>query len=426
MEADLAEWLGHPVTLILLSLAVVLLFLTLESLLRSLAELGNVRFQGILDDHEKLLPLEGGSAFHISRLLDVLRWLQVLTVGILWLILLRMPGLPGLWTLVLAVTVPLIIVVIARLLTVGAGEETLVVLLRFVRPLVWPMLRLMSHVHHAPPPAAAADDDEEEASEREIQAFLDVAQAAGIFELEEGHIVESLVDFFDTTVREVMTPRTDMVAAAETATFAELVELFATTHKARIPVYRDTVDNVLGVVHVKNVVAYLVAGGQPTVAELVMPCLVVPEGKRLGDLLRDFQHGHQQLAIVVDEYGGTAGLVTLEDVLEEIVGEIQDEHDPKQEPEWQQVSDGVYRLQGRSNLEVLEELFGTEIDEEDVDTVGGLVFSLHGTVPEPGDKVVDTDHGLHFTVEDVQDRRIVSVTARRLQPPQPKPAEGTA
>jgi CBS domain containing-hemolysin-like protein len=425
MEADLAEWLGHPVTLILLSLAVVLLLLTLESLLRSLAELGNVRFQGILDDHEKLLPLEGGAGFHISRLLDVLRWLQMLTVGALWLILLRLPGPSGLWTLALAAAVPILVVVLARLLTAGAGEETLVVLLRLVRPMVWPMLRLMSYVHHAPSPAPAADDDEEEASEREIQAFLDVAQAAGIFELEEGQIVESLVDFFDTTVREVMTPRTDMVAASETATFSELVEVFATTHKARIPVYKETVDNVLGVVHVKNVVSSLVAGEQPSVAELVMPCLVVPEGKHLGDLLRDFQHGHQQMAIVVDEYGGTAGLVTLEDVLEEIVGEIQDEHDPKQEPEWQQLGEGVFRLQGRSSLEILEELFGIEIDEEDVDTVGGLVFSLYGTVPEPGDVVADTDHGLQFTVEEVQDRRIVSVTARRLQLPQPQPASGT-
>jgi len=426
MEADLAEWLGHPVTLILLSVAVVLLFFTLESLLRSLAELGNVRFQGILDDHERLLPLEGGVAFHISRLLDVLRWLQVLTVGVLWLVLLHLPGLTPLWTLALAVGVPLVVVVVARLLTAGAGEETLVLLLRLVRPLVWPLLRLLSQVRSAPPPAPASDDDEEEASEREIQAFLDVAQAAGIFELEEGEMVESLVDFFDTTVREVMTPRTDMVAASETATFSELVELFATTHKSRIPVYRDTVDNVLGVVHVKNVVAALVAGEQPLVTDLVMPCLVVPEGKRLGDLLRDFQHGHQQMAIVVDEYGGTSGLITLEDVLEEIVGEIQDEHDPKQEPEWRQVADGVFRLQGRSYLETLEELFGVEIDEEDVDTVGGWVFSLHGTVPDPGDEVVDEDHGLRFTVEDVQDRRIVSVTVRRLEPPPAQPPDGSA
>ncbi len=425
MEADLAEWLGHPVTLSLLSLAAALLLLTLESLLRNLAELGNVRFQGILDDHEKLLPLEGGAAFHISRLLDVLRWLQVLTIGVLWLILVRMSWLSPPWTLALAVAVPVLVVVIARWLTAGAGEETMVVLLRLVRPLVWPMLRLVPQVRHAlAPPPLATDDDEEEASEREIQAFLDVAQAAGIFELEEGQIVESLVDFFDTTVREVMTPRTDMVAAPENAAFAELVELFASTHKARIPVYRETVDAVIGVVHVKNVVASLVAGEQPSVADLVMPCLVVPEGKRLGEVLRDFQHGHQQMAIVVDEYGGTAGLVTLEDVLEEIVGEIQDEHDPKQEPEWRQVSEGVFQLQGRSYLEVLEDLFGIEIDEEDVDTVGGLVFSLHGTVPEPGDVVADPDHGLQFTVEEVQDRRIASVTARRLQPPQPANGHG--
>jgi magnesium and cobalt transporter len=120
------------------------------------------------------------------------------------------------------------------------------------------------------------------------------------------------------------------------------------------------------------------------------------------------------MAIVVDEYGGTSGLVTLEDVLEEIVGEIEDEHDPKQPPEWQQLSPGVFLLQGRASLELLQELLGVEVAEDDMDTVGGLVFARHGTVPESGAEVVDETHGLVFTVDEMDERRIVSVTVKKL------------
>jgi len=257
------------------------------------------------------------------------------------------------------------------------------------------------------------EDEEEEASDREIQAYLEAGQAAGIFESEEGEFVESLVDFFDTVAREVMTPRTDMVAVSDTVSFAELGETFAETRKSRIPVYSETVDRVVGVVHVKDLVSHAGRGSQPALSELCRECLVVPESKQLGELLRDFQQQHQQLAIVVDEYGGTSGLVTLEDILEEIVGEIQDEYDPKQPPEWQELSSGGYRIQARSPLEVLEELFDVEVNEDDIDTVGGLVFSRHGTVPEPGTEVADEALGLHFTVDEMDKRRIVSVTVSR-------------
>ena len=152
-------------------------------------------------------------------------------------------------------------------------------------------------------------------------------------------------------------------------------------------------------------------------SELIHDCLVVPESKELGELLRDFQQQHQQMAIVVDEYGGTSGLVTLEDVLEEIVGEIQDEHEPRQPPECQELSPGVYRLQGRAPLELLEESFGLEISEDDVDTVGGFVFSCHGTVPETGTVVEDPSIGLRFTVDEMDERRIVSVTVERIDTP---------
>jgi CBS domain containing-hemolysin-like protein len=295
-------------------------------------------------------------------------------------------------------------------------------MLRVVRPLVWPMVALAARLDPGPQERPEEVDDDEEVSEREIQAYLQVGHAAGIFEREDTEIVESLVDFFDTVVREVMTPRTDMVALPDTASFEEALDAFVKSRKSRIPLYHDTVDQIIGVVHVKNMLRHLRAGKPATLAALAHPCLVVPESKELGELVRDFQRERQQMAIVVDEYGGTSGLVTLEDVFEEIVGDLQDEHEERQPPEWEELAPGVYRLQGRAGIEVLSELYDVDVSEDDIDTIGGLVFSCHGTVPEAGATVQDPDHGLVFTVDEMDGRRIVSVTARRSAAG-PPPAE---
>jgi CBS domain containing-hemolysin-like protein len=411
MSLGFAAWLVHPVTLAIAAVAVVTLFVVIELLLRSLSQLGNVRFQGILEEHPELF--DSATTVHVSRLIDVLRWLQLGCLGLLWLVVFRFPGLGYGAATAIALVLPIFVVVAARFLVRPLSEDTATVLLRSVRPLASPLVGLIVRVSpesSAPP----TEDEEEEASEAEIQAYLEAGEAAGIFEGDEGEIVESLVDFFDTVVREVMTPRTEMIAVEDTDNYRELLEVFARTHKSRIPIYHETIDRIVGVVHVKNFVKHGLRGAEPGVADLARECLVVPESKELGDLLRDFQQQHQQMAIVVDEYGGTSGLVTLEDILEEIVGEIQDELDPKQPPEWRELSPSVYMLQGRAPLEVLGELFGTEADEDDVDTVGGLVFSRHGTVPVAGTEVVDEAHGLLFTVDEMDERRIVSVTVRRV------------
>ena len=410
MKQGIAAWIAHPVTLAIAGVAVSALFVVFELLLRSLTQLGNVRFQGILEQHPGLFG--NGATIHVSRLVDVLRWLQLGCLGLLWLVVFRCPGIEASGALVLALVMPVALGFGARAVVRPLSEDTVTVLLRSVRPIAGPLVALAVRIRPAvaPPP----EDEEEEASEAEIQAYLEAGEAAGIFEGDEGEIVESLVDFFDTVVREVMTPRTEMVTVADTGSYRDLLEAFAKTHKSRIPVYHETVDRITGVVHVKNLVKHGLRGSEPAVAELARECLVVPETKELGELLRDFQHQRQQMAIVVDEYGGTSGLVTLEDILEEIVGEIQDEHDPRQPPEWQELSAGIYRLQGRAPLEILEELLGVEADEDDVDTVGGLVFSRHGTVPEAGTEVVDEAHGLVFTVEEMDERRIVSVTVRAV------------
>jgi CBS domain containing-hemolysin-like protein len=412
MSAGLAAWLNHPVTVALLVTIMAVLFAASELLLRSLAELGNVRFQGILEEKPTLFG--GREGVQVSHIIDVGRWLQLALLGCLWLLVARFPDIAVGERLAAAVALPLVLIGAAHFVFRPLSEDMIAVLLRFVGPLATPFVSVL--VRRGPSVAAPPpEDDEEEASEAEIQAYLEAGEEAGIFEGEEGEFVESLVDFFDTVVREVMTPRTDMIAVSDDASFNEMLRVFADSHKSRIPVYHETVDRIVGVVHVKNLVEHRLEGSEPKVAELARECLVVPESKPLGELLRDFQQEFQQMAIVVDEYGGTSGLVTLEDILEEIVGEIEDEHDPKSPPEWQEIGPGVYRLQGRALLEVLQELLGVEVGEDDVDTVGGLVFARHGTVPEEGIEVIDEAHGLVFTVDEMDERRIVSVTVTKIE-----------
>ncbi len=411
MSTGLMAWLGHPVTLAIVGVAAAALFAVAELVLRSLPQLGNVRFQGILEGNPGLLGATTG--IHVSRLIDVMRWLQLACFGVIGVVVVFHPGLDDQSRLAVAVGLPLVLVAIVRLVFRPLSEDAVTRLLRLVRPMATPLVAMVVKLRPRAP-VVVAEDEEEEASEAEIQAYLEAGEAAGIFEGGEGEIVESLVEFFDTVVREVMTPRTEMVTVADTDSFRDVLRVFAETHKSRIPVYHETIDRITGVVHVKNLVKHGLKGTEPPVSELVSPCLVVPENKPLGDLLRDFQNQHKQMAIVVDEYGGTSGLVTLEDILEEIVGEIEDELDPRQPPDWQLIEDGVYRLQGRAPLDVLEELFGIEVEDEDIDTVGGLVFSSHGTVPEPGTEVRDEAHGLVFSVESMDERRIESVSVRRV------------
>lgn len=411
MKSEVLTWLIHPVTLSLVGIVTLMIMLLTEILQRRLSEFGNVRFQGIVEDHDDLLTLGSQEEVILSPVLTALRWIQMVSLILMWTLLFYGVGLGILAAFASAFCILISVALLAQWPFGGLSENGVARLLRILRPLVAPVARFGRL--GALESLEGSEDDEEEASDREIRAFLDVGEAAGIIEGEEGEILESLVEFFDTRVREVMTPRTDMVAVSESASWEELMETFGRTHKSRVPVYRDTVDDIVGVVHVKNLIKDFIEGGRPPVRDLFRKCPVVPESKDLGALLREFQQEHQQMAIVVDEYGGTSGLVTLEDIIEEIVGEIQDELDPAEPPEWEELRNGVFRLQGRASLEVLEELFGLELDEEDVDTIGGLVFSQHGAVPDPGTVVEMNSGSLIFEVETMDGRRIVSVIAQR-------------
>jgi magnesium and cobalt exporter, CNNM family len=218
----------------------------------------------------------------------------------------------------------------------------------------------------------------------------------------------------ETTVAEVMTPRLDILGVEATADWNEVVDAVRRSEHARLPVYRDTLDDILGILYAKDLVA-AVAGTNPrpdTWHALIRPAQFVPEGKPLTTQLRDFQRGRGHLAVVVDEYGGTSGLITLEDALEEVVGEIRDEYDVDEEPAVEQEGGDKFWVDGTVNLDELSALLGIAIEDEDVSTVGGFVYAELGHVPRPGEEF--RFGGFRVVVEQVVRRRIRRVYFERL------------
>lgn len=257
------------------------------------------------------------------------------------------------------------------------------------------------------------EDDEDDVSDEEIEAFIELGTREGILEPGEGEMVWGIVDFGDTQVRSVMTPRVDMVVASVDEGLDALAERCIESGHSRIPVYEESIDKIVGILHIREVLRGLRSEPRPGLRELSKPPFFVPERRPLDELLKEMQARFQQIAIVLDEYGGTAGLVTVEDLLEEIVGEIFDE-DEVVEPEATALPDGSWRLDGRTPVEQLDELFGVDLEEEPYETVAGVVLSVHGSVPEQG-QVVEA-HGLRFHVEEVAGRRVQTLRVEKAAP----------
>jgi putative hemolysin len=249
-------------------------------------------------------------------------------------------------------------------------------------------------------------------TEHEILTMADVAADEAEIETEERELIHSIFEFGDTVVREVMMPRPDMVAVEADATVDEAVNTMIVAGYSRVPAYDDTPDNIIGLVYLKDLVGLQTEhrGSEP-VRAAVREAVFVPESKRVAELLREMQRLKFHMAIVVDEYGGTAGLVTLEDLVEEIVGEITDEYDVE-EPRVERLPNGTLRCPGRTPIDEINEELEVELPDDEWDTVGGLVFNTLGHVPHEGECVVVD--GLEFCAERVQGRRIVSVLVSRV------------
>ncbi len=250
--------------------------------------------------------------------------------------------------------------------------------------------------------------------EDELVALAEAAAEARLIENDEADIIGSIIELGDTIVREVMVPRPDMVTLESNLSVAAALSVVVDSGFTRLPVVGETADDVLGVVLSKDLVAaHLKNPSGCTISSLIREAVFVPESKRVVQLMREMQASKSHLAIVVDEYGGTAGLVSLEDILEELIGEIVDEFD-REESLVQEQSDGSLLLSGRLPVDDFEKLTGITTGEGDWDTIGGFVFGLLGHVPEVGETIVHD--GWELTAKEINNRRINTIGAQRRAP----------
>lgn len=284
---------------------------------------------------------------------------------------------------------------------------------RVLRPIVWALtvvtkglVRVMGgqNVRHGP-----------FVTEEELRLLVTVGEEEGVLEEEETEMIHSIFEFADTPVREVMIPRIDMVALESDATVDQAVDRALEGGFSRIPVYEETIDNIIGVLYTKDMLKQLREGhNKQPVRGLVRPAYFVPETKKLDDLLREIRQQRVHIVIIIDEYGSVSGLVTIEDLVEEIVGDIQDEFD-KEELIYEQISDNEYVFSARISIDDFNDIMDTKLENEGYDTLGGFLYAQLDKIPVAGDSI--TFENYRFTVLTTRGRRITRVRVERLPKP---------
>jgi CBS domain containing-hemolysin-like protein len=316
---------------------------------------------------------------------------------------------------------------IPRMLAARNPEKTLLTLLPLYRPfygilslVVTPRQALNERtrrgggIHVTQTPTESADEDADDDADH-LQALIDVGEEEGILEEDEGELIQSIMEFGETQAGEVMTPRTDIVALPLSSNVREARDLMVESKYSRLPVYREQIEDVVGIIYVRDLLTYWADGREDEGIEpLLRPAYFVPETKTVDELLEEMQKAHVQLSLVIDEYGGLAGLVTVEDILEEIVGEIEDEDIESEDiVEIVEGDDGYYDVPGSTEVGKIERLFDFEIEDDDFTTIAGLVIRESGRVPAAGTQL--TFRGLDVEVLEADDRRIGRVRLRRSQ-----------
>jgi putative hemolysin len=384
-------------------------FLLFETFALALDRLSPIKIRGLLEEHpERARILAGPGEVEITRTTTKVLVQILLLTGLLTVVsALHGFGVASAWAWGGGIFLAGWLATETVLLRMGAGsdpEQTVTRLLPAIEAASWLLLPL------AIPLRKIFERRErlqaQPATEEEVQAYIDVGREEGILEKEDEKLVLSIVDFGDTRVREVMTPRTDIVWIDAAASPETLADLFASSKYSRIPVARGTIDTVVGIVHVKDMFEAIRSGNRRPITEIVREAYFVPESKKVSELLREFQRRHLWMAIVVDEYGGVSGLVTVEDLLEEIVGEISDEHEDEREAV-SKAGEGVYSISGKESIETIRELFGRGPEEGVFTTVGGFLAARLGHIPKPGESYREAD--LLFTVEEADRRRVYRV-----------------
>ena len=351
--------------------------------------------------------------------LGIALWNQVLLVVLLvllWPVRTVLPGGP--WTfLCLALTYVWAMDLALPTLLTGASPAVWIVRLfpfyspahRVLAPLIAPLASYVERQREAQDREREAVD--EEPSDDAVTALLEEGEAEGILEEEDRELIRNVVGFADTVVREVMTPRTSMQAIDACASPEEVWEVFRASRHSRLPLVLGSPNEVLGVVLLKDLVQTH-PGEIQDMRALARPALFVPESKHILELLREMQRSRNQIAIVVDEFGSVSGLVTLEDLLEEVFGEIREEHEFA--PEIQDLGEGCWLVSGQVHIEDLEARLEVQWDREGFDSVAGLVMARMGRVPMRGESVAD--QGVRFTVTETEGPRVLQVKVERLEP----------
>lgn len=332
----------------------------------------------------------------------------ILFAGETWRIVAEMIFFLGLEVIVGMQFVPALL--LAR--TSGRWLIPILPIVRVFAWIVWPVQAVLefaiSILHISDEESGAPMGDQ-----RTMEAIVDAATEEGIIEQDEARLIEQVVEFSDKRIREVMTPRPDVVSISANATVEDLRKVFVSTKLSRLPVYENTLDEIIGIVFARDILQIAESeAGKKTVRQLVRPAMFVPEAKMGSSLLREMQRKNQQMAIVIDEYGSMAGVVTAEDLVEEIVGEIGEE-DRHPAPDVVRESDGSMILRGSTGIETLKTLFGVELrgdQTESLATIAGLLNHVAGHVPTAGEKI--TYDGLQFDILEANQRKVLRLRAR--------------
>jgi len=407
-------WTESQTAALVVAIPVVLLAILIQVLSALLERSGPIRLRHWAEEAEgRILTLfEHPVRFEVFRYLLV--WMAKLAplalLLVFWPMFYSWSDRPLVWSVATVIVVVTATELLSRSL-VGRDPESALrqftFFYRVILVIVSPLLLILSPVF--PASIVERQDDEDDVTEEEIEAFISVGTQEGILEPGEEDLIQRVLDFGDTLVKSVVTPRIDMICAPAETDLEEMAELFLSSKHSRIPIFRHSVDQIVGILHIRDLLQGLRQPEEIAIEDLALEPYFVPETKPLSELLKEFQAQRQQVAIVVDEYGGTAGMVTVEDLLEEIVGEIEDEHD-EAAPQSEALTDDRWRVDGRLPLETLEDLFDVEVEDEPYETVGGLIFGRLGFVPEPGEQV--SAYGLNLEVERVEARRIKTVIVR--------------
>ncbi len=353
----------------------------------------------------------------VQRSVAIARLASNLVTGIAVALALRLNSAPFGWALVSAITAVLFLTLVTEAVPRAVGESHRIAVVAFLsplltvveillRPLVALELRLETLTRASGISAGVASD----ASTKE--QFREVVAASPDVSRDEREILRGVFSLKGTEVQEIMAPRIAMIAIESLTPWSEVLARVRSAEHARIPVYQGSIDRIVGILYAKDLLPAVIEGVTPVGGwlSLVRPAVFIPEGKRIDVLLREFKAAGNHIAIVVDEYGGTAGMVTIEDILEEIVGEIRDEHDREELP-IEMEHGGKFWVSGRVSLEDLSHAIGQRIGNDDAATVGGLVFSVLGRVPRAGEQLVFD--GFRVVVERVVQRRVDRVYFER-------------